>query len=85
VILLERLKALPAKPDGETIQTEVFSAGKENGYDKSELREWFKAIYEVLIGQSQGPRFGSFVELYGVQDSIALIDDALDGKFMQAA
>jgi lysyl-tRNA synthetase class 1 len=83
--LAERLKALPAKPDGETIQTEVFSAGKENGYDKSELREWFKAIYEVLLGQSQGPRFGSFVELYGVQESIALIDDALDGKFMQAA
>lgn len=83
--LAQRLKALPTKPDGETIQTEVFSAGKENGYDKSELREWFKAIYEVLLGQSQGPRFGSFVELYGVQDSIALIDDALDGKFMKAA
>jgi lysyl-tRNA synthetase class 1 len=73
------------KPDSETIQTEIFSAGKENGYDKSELRQWFQAIYEVLLGQSQGPRFGSFVELYGIQESIALIDDALDGKFMKAA
>jgi len=80
-----RLEALDGKPDGETIQTEIFSAGKENGYDKKELRQWFKAIYEVLLGQSQGPRFGSFVELYGVNDTIRLIDDALDGKFMKAA
>lgn len=83
--MLERLKNLPEKPDAETIQTEIFSAGKENGYDKSELREWFKAIYEVLLGQSQGPRFGSFVELYGVRDTIKLMEDALDGKFMKAA
>lgn len=81
----ERLEALGDKPDGETIQTEIFSAGKENGYDKKELRQWFQAIYEVLLGQSQGPRFGSFVELYGVEDTIRLIDDALDGKFMKAA
>lgn len=83
--LVERLKALPKKADAETIQTEVFSAGKENGYDKSELREWFKAIYEILIGQSQGPRFGSFIALYGVDESIALINDALHGKFLKAA
>ena len=83
--LLNRLKALPDNADGETIQTEIFSSGKENGYDKSELREWFQAIYEVLLGQSQGPRFGSFVELYGIHDTIKLIEDALDGKFMKAA
>ena len=83
--MAERLKALPAKSDAETIQTEIFSAGKENGYDKKELRQWFTAIYEVLLGQSEGPRFGSFVELYGVDDTIKLIDDALDGKFMKAA
>ncbi len=83
--LAKRLEALPADADGETIQTEVFSAGKENGYDKKELRNWFQAIYEVLIGQSQGPRFGSFIELYGVQETIALIRDALDGKFSKAA
>ena len=83
--MLARLQALPEKPDAEIIQTEIFSAGKENGYYKSELREWFKAIYEVLLGQSQGPRFGSFVELYGVPDTIRLMQDALDGKFMKAA
>lgn len=83
--MLERLKAFNGKPTGEEIQTEIFSAGKENGYDKSELRQWFQAIYEVLLGQSQGPRFGSFVELYGLPDTICLIEDALDGKFMKAA
>lgn len=66
--LVHRLKNLSDNTDSESIQTEVFSAGKENGYDKSELRQWFQAIYEVLLGQSQGPRFGSFIELYGVAD-----------------
>ena len=83
--LARRLEALPENADGETIQTEVFSAGKENGYDKKELRDWFKAIYEVLIGQSQGPRFGSFIELYGVDETVTLIRKALDGAFAQAA
>jgi lysyl-tRNA synthetase class 1 len=63
----------------------VFSAGKENGYDKEELRAWFQAIYEVLLGQSQGPRFGSFIELYGREETLALIRDALEGKFARAA
>lgn len=80
--LSARIQALPGKPSAEDIQTEVFSAGKENGYDKSELRQWFQAIYEVLLGQSQGPRFGSFIELYGIKETAAMIDDALDGKFI---
>lgn len=83
--LANRLEALPDDADNEALQTEVFSAGKENGYDQKELREWFKAIYEVLIGQEQGPRFGSFIALYGKDKTIALIRDALSGKFAQAA
>ncbi len=81
--LVARLKKIPANADGEAIQTEVFSAGKENGYEKENLREWFQAIYEIVIGQSQGPRFGSFIELYGIENTIALINDALEGKFVQ--
>ncbi|MBI1327344.1 MAG: lysine--tRNA ligase [Alphaproteobacteria bacterium] len=80
--LVTKLKALPKNADNETIQTEVFSAGKENGYPKEELRSWFQAIYEVLIGQSQGPRFGSFVALYGIDKSIALIESGLRGDFV---
>ncbi len=82
--LVKRLEALPQGSESETIQTEIFSAGKENGYEKNELRQWFQAIYEVLIGQSQGPRFGSFVELYGKQKTINLINDALAGKFLNS-
>ncbi|GJL85151.1 MAG: lysine--tRNA ligase [Micavibrio sp.] len=83
--LAKRLEALPKDADLDAMQTEVFSAGKENGYEKNELREWFQALYQVLLGQNQGPRFGSFIELYGVQESITLIRDALDGKFAKAA
>jgi lysyl-tRNA synthetase class 1 len=83
--LATRLETMPDDADAETLQTEVFSAAKENGYDKKELRNWFQAIYEVLLGQTQGPRFGVFIEIYGVQDTIALINDALEGKFAKAA
>ena len=37
------------------------------------MRAWFQALYEVLLGQSQGPRFGSFVELYGIAETRELI------------
>ncbi len=83
--LKRRLENLPAQIDSEAIQTEVFAAGTENGYAKEDLRQWFQAVYEVLIGQSQGPRFGTFIALYGIGETIALIDAALDGKFAQAA
>ncbi|MCB9983404.1 MAG: lysine--tRNA ligase [Rhodospirillales bacterium] len=83
--LSKRLESMQDHLEAEDYMTEVFSAGKENGYEKEELREWFKAIYEVCLGQSQGPRFGSFIRLYGVQDTAALIKDALDGKFARAA
>ena len=83
--LAERLSNMEEGLDANDYMTEVFSAGKENGYEKDELRDWFKAIYEVLLGQSQGPRFGSFIQLYGVKETAKLINDALDGKFAKAA
>ena len=83
--LAARLSAMDESLESENYMTEVFSAGKENGYDKDELRDWFKAIYEILLGQSQGPRFGSFIKLYGVKETAQLIDDALNGKFAKAA
>lgn len=83
--LADRLEKLQDGLEAEDYMTEVFSAGKDNGYEKEELREWFKAIYEICLGQSQGPRFGSFIQLYGVKDTAALIRDALSGKFARAA
>jgi lysyl-tRNA synthetase class 1 len=46
---------------------------------------WFNAIYEVLLGEAKGPRFGSFIELYGVKETRALIDKALNGELTKAA
>ena len=76
--LAARLRALPAGADAEAIQNEVFEAGKAGGFEP--LRAWFTALYEVLLGQSQGPRFGSFVALYGNAETRALIARALEGK-----
>lgn len=83
--LAKRLSSMDEGLNADEYMTEVFSAGKENGYEKDELRDWFKAIYEVLLGQSQGPRFGSFIQLYGVKETAKLIEEALSGKFAKAA
>lgn len=77
--LLARLGALsPDERDAELIQTEVYSAGKDAGFEQ--LRDWFQALYEVLLGQSQGPRFGGFAAIYGLPRTIALIRRALAGE-----
>ena len=76
--LVRTLEALPADAGAETIQTEVYEIGKRHPFP--ELRAWFGALYEVLLGQSQGPRFGSFIALYGVPETIALIREKLAEK-----
>jgi lysyl-tRNA synthetase class 1 len=74
--LAARLKALPPGcKDGEAIQNEVYEAGKAGGFEP--LRSWFQALYEVLLGQTQGPRFGSFAAIYGLGNTIELIEKAL--------
>lgn len=83
--LATKLDTLGEGLSAEEYMTEVFSAGKENGYEKDELRDWFQAIYQVLLGEEQGPRFGSFIALYGAKPTITLIRDALDGKLAKAA
>ena len=45
-----------------------------------ELRDWFKSLYAVLLGQDQGPRFGSFIALYGRKETADLIRRALAGE-----
>ena len=77
--LLERLRDLPQDcQDGEAIQSEVYAAGKAAGFEP--LRDWFGALYEVLLGQKQGPRFGSFAAIFGLSNTIALIERALAGE-----
>ncbi|MCL4124226.1 UNVERIFIED_CONTAM: hypothetical protein GTU68_061428 [Idotea baltica] len=64
--------------DADDLQSIVFAVGTIHGFNP--LRNWFTAIYEVLLGASQGPRFGGFIALYGVDETIALINDGLNGK-----
>ncbi|HEX2763920.1 MAG TPA: lysine--tRNA ligase [Allosphingosinicella sp.] len=70
-----KLAALPEDASAEQIQTEVYEVGKAGGFDN--LRDWFRALYETLLGTSQGPRMGSFIALYGIGNSRRLIGEAL--------
>ncbi|ARS28072.1 lysine--tRNA ligase [Sphingomonas sp. KC8] len=71
-----KLAALGEDADAEAIQNEVYEIGKAH-FGKEALRDWFKALYETLLGTSQGPRMGSFIKLYGVANSRRLIGEAL--------
>ena len=73
--LVARLKVWDGGLDAEALQSMVFAVGKEHGFEP--LRNWFTALYEVLLGASQGPRFGGFIALYGVDETVALIEAQL--------
>ncbi|HCH96144.1 MAG TPA: lysine--tRNA ligase, partial [Erythrobacter sp.] len=51
--------------------------GKREEYGFASLRDWFKALYQTLLGSDQGPRMGSFIALYGVANTRQLIAEAL--------
>ncbi|MGY8993253.1 MAG: lysine--tRNA ligase, partial [Rhodospirillales bacterium] len=80
--LAQVLGTLPENADAGTIQTEVYEVGKR--HDFADLRAWFKACYEVLLGQNQGPRMGSFIALYGISETMVLIRRALSGEDLGA-
>jgi len=69
------LAALPPEASAEAIQNIVYEIGKTGGFEN--LRDWFKALYETLLGSSQGPRMGSFIALYGIDNTRKLIAEAL--------
>lgn len=77
------LAAAPSDANATALQNIVYEAGKGNGYTKENLRQWFQAIYEVLLGSSQGPRFGSFIELYGIDNTRELIAKGLTGALIK--
>ena len=73
--LAETLKGMNPGTDAEALQNMVFEVGKRHPFP--ELRAWFGCLYQVLLGQQEGPRFGGFVALYGVAETVALIEAAL--------
>ncbi len=81
--LASRFEALGNVRDSEAVQSVVYEVGKTHGFEP--LRSWFAALYEVLFGQTQGPRFGSFAALFGCIETAELIRKALAGEFVKAA
>ncbi|MEQ1548964.1 MAG: lysine--tRNA ligase, partial [Chakrabartia sp.] len=71
----DELAALTPDATAEDIQNIVYAIGKDGGFEN--LRDWFKALYETLLGSSAGPRMGSFIALYGIENSRKLIAEAL--------
>ena len=76
--LLHALAAIPNGSDGAEIQTEVYEVGKRHEFE--DLKAWFRCLYETLLGQSTGPRMGSFIALYGLEETQTLIKKVLDGE-----
>lgn len=70
--LVESLKNIDPKSPAEDIQKEVYAIGREFEFEQS---DWFGGLYQVLLGAERGPRFGSFVALYGINETIELIQD----------
>ena len=81
--LVTKLKDLEPGAEASDIQNIVFQVGKDHEFEN--LRGWFQALYETLLGQSQGPRMGSFISLYGVDETIALIERVLKGEDLGAS
>ena len=79
--LRARLVAWTGGLDADALQTMVFAVGTDHRFDP--LRDWFKALYEVLLGASEGPRFGGFIALYGVSETVALLDQGLSGALLR--
>lgn len=73
--LSARLKELGDVETEDAYQTAIFDAGKAQAYEN--IRDWFKGFYEVVFGQSEGPRLGPFAKIYGANATASMIDEAL--------
>jgi lysyl-tRNA synthetase class 1 len=93
--LAQALAALPQGADGETIQNAALNVARKIERYQDHTKQapeggpgvsvaFFQMIYQVLIGQERGPRFGSFAALYGVSETVALIGQALAGNLVAA-
>ncbi len=73
--LAETLRGMEPDTPAEAVQTAVYEVGKRHPF--AALKNWFGCLYQVLLGQDEGPRFGGFVALYGVRETVALIETSL--------
>jgi lysyl-tRNA synthetase class 1 len=79
--LIEILSTLDKETSSEEIQAIIFSIGKKLEYQN--LRDWFKGLYETVLGQSEGPRMGSFIKLYGIGSTKKLLEKVLEGELVK--
>ncbi|HMJ41375.1 MAG TPA: lysine--tRNA ligase, partial [Pseudolabrys sp.] len=85
--LRDALAQLPAEATAEQIQDVVYEIGRREPFldEKKKAKDgkpgvsldWFNMLYQVLLGQEKGPRFGSFVAVYGLQNTVDMVDGAL--------
>ena len=71
--LIEILKNFKSGVSSEEVQAEIYELGKKHKY---ELKSWFLFLYEILLGQKNGPRLGTFILLLSVKETIKLIEDS---------
>ncbi len=70
--LTKMLKELNENVRAEEIQTKIYEIGMALNFDN--LKDWFSTFYEVILGQNQGPRLGSFIKFYGIQKTVELVE-----------
>jgi lysyl-tRNA synthetase class 1 len=74
--IISVLEALSTNISSSQVQTEIYTIGRESGFES--LKDFFKLLYQILLGQDQGPRLGSFFHLYGIKESITLIKSKMN-------
>ena len=78
-MLINRLKELQDKDlSAGEIQNNIYEIGRNNGFEN--LKEWFVSFYEVILGQEEGPRLGSFIKFYSIEKTIELMESKLNNK-----
>jgi lysyl-tRNA synthetase class 1 len=85
--LRDALSQLPGDADAQAIQDVIYEIGRREPFldEKKKAKDgkpgvaldWFNMLYQVLLGQEKGPRFGSFVAAYGIANTVTMIDGAL--------
>ena len=78
--LKEGLEKIEQGSSEKDLQSVVYAVGTAHAETFPDLRDWFKALYQILLGQDQGPRMGSFIALYGVEETVSLITRVLAGE-----
>ena len=76
--LIKVLKKMLPEDNAEDIQTKIYEIGMSLKFDN--LKDWFSAFYQVVLGQEQGPRLGSFIKFYGINETIKLLERKINNE-----